>query len=84
MFIRGPENRREQNVLMLNRVLNALACCKPAWIGFEQVGLREKAAIRVNKMTFLTKCAATLCMVTGNFMTHAYMWKTLALPGHLD
>ena len=80
MFIKGPENRREQNVLMSNRVLNTLPLCEPARIGVEQVSLREKASIRVNEMTFLTKCATILCMVTGNFMTPGVHVENICPP----
>lgn len=54
---------------VLNTVLNTLARCEPTWIGFKRISLGGKAAARVNKMTFLTKCAATVCTVTGHFMT---------------
>lgn len=57
--------------LNVTTVLNTLACCEPTWICFEQIRLRKKAEVIVNKMTFVTKCATILCMVTGYFMTHS-------------
>lgn len=61
-------------------MLNTSASCGPAWTGLEQISHKEKATVRVNKITFLTKWAIILCMVTEHFMTHSVYVENLCPP----
>lgn len=65
---------------VLDTVLNTLARCEPMWLGFEQIRLRGRTVVRVNKMAFLKKYATTVCMVTGYFMTHKVHAENICPP----